>query len=161
MKLFLCACLLAGVLSVDAIPMKKVPHSTPVPSTPVSQQKVEVYVAHLRQDLEAQEKDLGGFLLKAHKVKANKEKRLKTLEPILSHLTEQLKNTTKFYNMYNKYVTDERKILRPFTIEYDRAFSLYNATSVRLVEEKAFLDALAQYIRNVQRFRQTCQKPKN
>jgi CHASE3 domain sensor protein len=155
MKFFLLACLLAGALSVDAVPAKIVPSTTPIP---VSQKKVEVYVDQLRRDLEAQEKDLGGYLLKAHNTKKIKEQRLKTLEPILSHLSEQLRNTTKFYNVYNKYVDDEKRVLKPFTIEYDRALSLYNTTNARLVEERAFLDSLAQYIKRVQSFRLHCPK---
>ena len=158
MKFFLLACLLAGALSVDAIPTKIVPAVVPS-ATPVSQKKVEVYVDQLRKDLVAQEKDLGVYLLKAHNTKTIKEQRLKTLEPILSHLSEQLRNTTKFYNVYNKYVDDEKRVLKPFTIEYDRALSLYNTTNARLVEERTFLDTLAQYIRGVQSFRLSCQKP--
>jgi len=153
MKFFLLACLVAGVLSVDAVPAKILPAVAPV-----SQKKVEVYVNQLRRDLESQEKDLGVFLLKAHKTKSLKEQRLKHLQPILSHLSEQLRNTTKFYNVYNKYVDNEKRVLKPFTIEYDRALSLYNTTNGRLVEERAFLDALAQYIRGVQRFRLHCPK---
>jgi hypothetical protein len=153
MKFFLFACFLAGVLYVDAVPVKI------VPPEPVSQKKVMVYVDQLQHDLTAQEKDLEVFLTRAHDTKRVKERRLKALEPILSHLSEQLRNTTKFYNEYNKHVVDERRILRPFTIEYDRALNLYNSTSVRLDEERQFLGALAQYIQGVRSFRLTCKNP--
>jgi hypothetical protein len=81
---------------------------------------------------------------------------LKSLIPILSHLSEQLKNTTKYYNVYNKYVDDEKKVLRPFTIEYDRALGLYNSTSTKLTEERLFLDLLSKYISSSKTFRTSC-----
>jgi hypothetical protein len=156
MKLLL-VCLLAGVLCADAVPIK----SAPMPSTtqvpiPLSQTKVEAYVKNLRQDLEAQERDLGDFLKKALMTKTRKESRLRTLVPILDHLSEQLKNTTKYYGVYNRYVDDEKRVLRPFTIEYDRALGLYNSTSSKLTEERLFLDTLAKYITASKQFRTAC-----
>lgn len=156
MKVLL-VCLLAGVLFADAVPIKSAPKpsTTPVP-TPLSQTKVEAYVKNLRLDLEAQERDLGSFLKRALTVKTRKESRLRSLVPILAHLSEQLKNTTKYYGIYNKYVDDEKRVLRPFTIEYDRALGLYNSTSTKLTEERLFLDTLAKYIASSQQFRASC-----
>jgi len=151
---FLVVCLLAGVLFADAVPIKSVP-ATPSP-VPLSQKKVEVYVHQLRQDLEAQETDLALYLKKALQVKTRKESRLRSLVPILAHLSEQLRNTTKYYNEYNKYVDDEKRMLRPFTIEYDRAVGLYNSTSSKLSEERQFLDLLLKYISASKNFRLSC-----
>lgn len=150
MKSVLFLCLLAGALCVETVPVAAVPTQ--------SEQKVEVYVGNLRKDLESQEKDLGVFIAKAQQTKIVKEKRLKSLEPILSHLSEQLRNTTKYYNEYNKYVNDERQALRPFTVEFDRAMVLYNSTKSRLAEERFFLDTLTKYIKASIAFRSQCLK---
>lgn len=151
MKSFLFVCLLAGALCADTLPVSAVP-------VPVSQKKVEAYVSNLRNDLASQEQILSQYLTKAQSFKSRKEQRLKALIPILSHLQEQLKNTTKFYDVYNKHVDDERRVLKPFTIEYDRAVSLYNSSHVKMQEERMFLDTLAQYIAGSAQFRSKCLK---
>ena len=146
----LCFALVAGsVLTTDAIPLKSLPKSSPVPAkTPTaSETKVENYVSVLKKDLDSQEATLKGYVSKIELERSSKQKQLTALTSIMNHLHEQLLNTTKFYHEYNRNVGDAQAKMRPLTVEIDRANALYSQTRSKLKEERDFLDTLLAYIK--------------
>lgn len=149
MKGILFACLLAGVLSVEAVQVTAVPQTD-------SSKRVETYATQLKADLASQEKAIHLYLDKNAAQKTIQTKQLKSLTLILGHLSEQLKNTTKYYTQYNGLVATEQNRIKPFTIEYDRAYQLYNSTTAKIKEERDFLDLLISYVKKSADLRSKC-----
>lgn len=150
MKLLL-FCFLAGcVILPNTTSVVSAVSVTAVPLTDGAK-RVEKFVVDLKGDLAKQENVLVAYVNKAKSERDLKQKQLEALTKVLSHLKEQLQNTTKYYNTYNSYVTDTTQHVRPLVVEYDRASALYKTTAGQLSQEREFLDAVLVYVRSNKR----------